>query len=102
MEHEADEKRARTFGLIIEELGIFLAKHGFSDGKPHTINVRLVAMNKDLIIRMRDDCKPLNIKEYYKFLSPLEEKVELSIILKISKDVIYTPIFGANNLILKI
>ena len=102
MEHEADEKRARTFGLIIEELGIFLAKHGFSDGKPHTINVRLVAMNKDLIIRMRDDCKPLNIKEYYKFLSTLEEKVELSIILKISKDVIYTPIFGANNLILKI
>ena len=26
MEHEADEKRARTFGLIIEELGIFLEK----------------------------------------------------------------------------
>lgn len=102
MEHETDEKRARTFGLIIEELGIFLAEHGFSDGKPHTINVRLVAMNKDLIIRMRDDCKPLNIKEYYKFLSTLEEKVELSIILKMSKEVIYTPTFGANNLILKI
>ena len=67
-----------------------------------SINVRLVATNKDLIIHMRDDCKTLNIKEYYKFLSTLEEKVELSIILKMPKEVIYTPIFGANNLLIKI
>ncbi len=55
-----------------------------------------------LIIRMRDDCEPLNIKEYYKFLNTFEEKIGLSIILKISKEVIYTPTFGANNLILRI
>ena len=105
MEHETDEDRALTFGLITEELGIFLAEHGFSDGKPHTINTRLVAKDKDLIIRMRDDCKPLNLTEYYKFLStPKERQKEagIVIIMEMSKEVIYTLTFGANNLIIKI
>ena len=105
MEHGADKKRARTFGLITEELGIFLAEHGFNDGKPHTINARLVAKDEELIIRMRDDCKPLNLTEYYKFLNTPEEKEKeagLAIIMNMAKEVIYTPTFGANNLIIKI
>ena len=106
MEHGADKKRARIFGLITEELGIFFAEHGFNDGKPHTINTRLVAKNEELIIRMRDDCKPLNLTEYYKFLNTSEEKEEkeigLSIIMKMAREVIYTLTFGANNLIIKI
>ena len=105
MEQGADKKRARTFGLITEELGIFLAEHGFRDGKPHTINARLVAKNEDLIIRMRDDCKPLNLTEYYKFMNTPEEKEKeagLAIIMSMAKEVIYTPTFGANNLIIKI
>ena len=105
MEHEAGKKRAKTLGLITEELGIFLAEHGFKDGKPHTINARLVAKNEELIIRMRDDCKSLNLTEYYKFLNTSEEKENeagLSIIMKMSREIIYTPTFGANNLIIKI
>ncbi|MBQ6435113.1 MAG: ATP-binding protein, partial [Synergistaceae bacterium] len=105
MEQGADKKRARTFGLITEELGIFLAEHGFNDGKPHTINARLVAKDEELIIRMRDDCKPLNLTEYYKFLNTPEEKEKeagLAIIMNMAKEVIYTPTFGANNLIIKI
>ncbi|MBR0234390.1 MAG: hypothetical protein IJQ47_10105, partial [Synergistaceae bacterium] len=83
----------------------FLAEHGFNDGKTHTINARLVAKNEDLIIRMRDDCKPLNLTEYYKFLNTPEEKEKeagLAIIMNMAKEVIYTPTFGANNLIIKI
>ena len=105
MEHGADKKRARIFGLITEEISIFLAEHGFKDGKPHTINARLVSKNEELIIRMRDDCKPLNLTEYYKFINTPEEKEKkagLAIIMKMSKEVIYTPTFGANNLIIKI
>ena len=105
MEHEAGKKRARTLGLITEELGIFLAEHGFYDGKPHTINSRLVARNEELIIRMRNNCKPLNLTEYYKFLNTPEEKekeADLAIIMNMAKEVIYTPTFGANNIIVKI
>lgn len=106
MEHGAGKKRAKTYGLITEELAVFLAEHGFKDGKEHHINMRLVAKDDELIIRMRDDCKPLNLKDYYQLLNDSqgkeEEKVNLSIILKMAKDVKYTATFGANNLILRV
>ncbi len=106
LEHGADKKRAKLYGLVTEELSIFLAEHGFSDGKEHNINTRLVAKDDDLIIRMRDDCKPLNLKDYYKMLGDSqeaeEEKVNMAIIFKASKDIKYTATFGANNLIIRI
>ena len=110
VEHEADEERARFYGLVTEELSIFLSEHGFKDGKPHSINARLVAKDEDLIIRMRDDCKLLNLREYYQMLSDnsgdtnggvAKEALGLPIIFKASKEVQYTPTFGANNLIIR-
>ncbi len=106
MEHGADKKRARTYGLITEELSVFLAEHGFKDGKPHHINARLVAKNDDLIIRMRDDCKPLNLKDYYRLIQSSQDKkdeeINLAIIFKMAKEVKYTATFGANNLIVRV
>ena len=105
MEHGADKKRAKSYGLITEELSTFLAEHGFNDGKEHHINARLVAKNDDLIIRMRDDCKPLNLKDYYQKIQDNQEQekeLSLAIIFKAAKDVKYTATFGANNLIVRI
>ena len=106
MEHGADKKRALTYGLIAEELAIFLAEHGFKDGEEHNINARLVAKDDDLIIRMRDDCKPLNLKDYYQTLLETPEieddEISLSIVFKMAKDVKYTATFGANNLIVRV
>ena len=106
MEHGADKKRARKYGLITEELSVFLAEHCFIDGKEHNINMRLVSKGDDLIICMRDDCKPMNLVKYYKLLQGVqdkkEEEINLAIILKMAKDVKYTAAFGANNLIVRV
>lgn len=106
MEHGADKQRALTYGLITEELAIFLANIGFKDGEEHNINARLVAKDDDLIIRMRDDCKPLNLKDYYQMLLETpeieDEEISLAIIFKMAKDVKYTATFGANNLIIRV
>lgn len=106
LEHGADKKRAMTYGLITEELAIFLANIGFKDGEEHNINARLVAKDDDLIIRMRDDCKPLNLKDYYQMLLETpeieDEEISLAIIFKMAKDVKYTATFGANNLIIRV
>lgn len=106
LEHDADKKRAMTYGLITEELAIFLANIGFKDGEEHNINARLVAKDDDLIIRMRDDCKPLNLKDYYQMLLETpeieDEEISLAIIFKMAKDVKYTATFGANNLIIRV
>lgn len=106
VEHGSDEDRARLYGLVTEELSIFLSDHGFKDGKNHYINARLVAKDEDLIIRMRDDCKLLNLSDYYRLLGDKEadsssEDIGLSIIFKASKEVKYNPTFGANNLIIR-
>lgn len=86
MEHDASAKRARNFGLVIEELSIFFAEHGFKDGMPHYINARLVAKDDDLIVRMRDDCQLLSLKEYYQLVKESQDKkddeMNLSIISK--------------------
>ena len=96
-------RRARNYGLVTEELAIFLTEHGFNDGKTHNINARLVAKGEELIIRMRDDCKPLNLTEYYKALTESYERdAGLSIIMKMSKDVQYTNTLGTNNLIVSV
>ncbi len=106
MEHGADRKRAMNYGLITEELSLFLAEHGFKDGKEHHINMRLVAKDGDLIVRMRDDCKPLNLKDYYQTLIETPEieddEITLAIIFKKAKDIKYTATFGANNLIIRV
>ena len=104
MEHGADRSRARKFGLIVEELSCFMTEHGFDDGKSHNINMRLVSKDEDLIIRMRDDCKPFNLEEYFELIRAdrkTEEDISLVIIFKMAKDVKYISTFGANNLILK-
>ena len=80
-------------------------EHGFDDGKPHNINARLVAKDEDLIIRIRDDCKPFNLTEYYRHIqenTESDKELSLSIIMKMAKDVKYTATFGANNLIVRI
>ena len=105
MEHGAGQKRALTYGLITEELSAMLAEHGFSDGKPHNINTRLIAKDEDLIVRLRDDCKPFNVTEYYERVKndlDKEKEISMRIIMKMAKDVRYTTAFGANNMIVRI
>ena len=103
LEHGADMNRARTYGLVTEELAIFLAEHGFNDGRTHSINARLVAKGDELIIRVRDDCEPLNLTEYYEALTESREReAGLSIIMKMSEQVQYTSTLGTNNIIVRI
>ena len=103
LEHGADMKRAKTFGLLTEELAGVLSEHGFSDGKTHNINARLVSKGDELIIRMRDDCKPFNMTEYYKMVrNDIEQSAGMAIIMNKSKEVQYTNTLGTNNLIVRL
>ncbi len=65
----------------------------------------MVSKDDDLIIRMRDDCKPLNLNDYYQLIKANYEKdkeISLAIIFKMAKQVKYTSTFGANNLIIRV
>ena len=65
----------------------------------------MVSKDDDLIIRMRDDCKPLNLNDYYQLIKDSNDKeneISLAIIFKMAKQVKYTSTFGANNLIIRV
>ncbi len=105
LEHGADKKLARIYGLITEELYLFFTQHSFSDGKPHRVGVKLIGKDNELIIRMRDDCNAFNVTEYYEMIradQKAEDELSLSIIMKMAKEVRYTETFGANNLIVRL
>ena len=58
-----------------------------------------------LIVRLRDDCRPFNVTEYYELMKndpDKEKEISLAIIMNTAKDVKYTTAFGANNLIVRI
>ena len=103
LEHGAEKKRALTFGLITEELSGVYAEHGFADQKTHNIDARLVAKNEELILRIRDDCKPFDVTQYFGIVKDeLDKEIGLTIIMKTAKDVKYTPAFGANCLVVRV
>ena len=77
----------------------------FAENTDNKILHRLVAKGGDLIVRIRDDCKPFNVTEYYELIKDDQDKekeISLAIIMKMAKDVKYTAAFGANNLIVRI
>ena len=83
MEHGADQRRAKTVGLITEEMSGLYANRGFADGKEHRVN----------------------ITDIYK--KDMEEKgstedTGLTIVMRMTKDVKYAAAFGANNLIIRV
>ena len=105
LEHGASRKRALNYGLITEELAGILADHGFSDGKPHSIHARLVAKNEELIIRIRDDCTPFDMTEYYHLIMESrapETDTGFALVMKLAREVQYSFTFGANNLIVRL
>ncbi|WP_371263041.1 hypothetical protein [Selenomonas ruminantium] len=60
------KEKARVLAHCIEELGVNIIRHGFNDGKPHAIDVRILAKEKEIILRIRDDCRPFNPVNYYR------------------------------------
>ena len=49
--------------MYIEEMGNIIMLYGFSDGKPHHLEVRLSLLHGQAFLRFRDDCRRFDITE---------------------------------------
>ena len=104
-ENGIDMKKANIISLCIEELGMNIIEHGFSDGKPHSIDMRILAKDDEVIVRIRDDCRPFNLTEQYKIISLQEDvtkNIGIRMVVKTCKDIQYLSTMGTNNLIIRI
>lgn len=97
---------AEIVSLAIEELAGNIVQHGFTDNKPHHVDIRILAKNDELIVRLRDDCRPFDpVDKYRKELqydTNPENGIAIKMIMRLVRDIKYTGLYGMNNLILRI
>lgn len=100
--HNFDKKRAMLAGLCVEELAVVLIEHGFNDKKQHYINIRLAIKRDSILIRFRDNCKPVNPIDFYKLDDPNDSAANIGVkmIIKMAAKVEYTKSLQLNNLLI--
>lgn len=106
MENGADKKQANIFSLAVEELAGNIAEHGFSDGHPHHLDIRMLKKDDQLILRFRDDCRRFDPVEKYRtelqYADDPERGIGIRMMMKLAKEINYTGMYGMNNLIIRI
>ena len=105
-ENNIESTTAFKLSLCIEEIGMNIINHGFRTNKKNAINMRVVVKNDELIIRIRDNCKPFNPLERYKMqvkdnADPMKN-IGIRIVMGMCSSVNYICTFNTNNLIMKI
>ena len=105
-ENGIDRKKANVLALCVEEMGRNIIEHGFTDGKEHTIDIRILIKDGELMLRIRDDCRPFNPVERYELIRQQEEdptkNIGLRLVSKMSRSVQYLSALGINSLIIRI
>ena len=79
-------------------------EHGFSDGKPHRMEVRVLVKDGQYTLRVRDDCALFDLKEKAAHWAPdpehPESNIGIRLIMASCTDVNYSCAMNTNNLII--
>ena len=99
-----DNRRSMFAGVCIEEMAGNIVDYGFDDGKKHFVDVRIIIKGEKVIIRLRDDCRPFDPKNWAKIHNPEDPTKHIGIRLckKISTEFNYVNALKLNNMIVKI
>lgn len=101
--HGLAKKETNRVALCIEEMAGNVVEHGFSDGKPHHLDVRVIIKDGQTILRLRDDCEFFDLREQAKKWSfdpeHPERNIGVRMVMCASKDIVYTRTMKTNNLI---
>ena len=100
-----DERRAYYSALAMEEMAGNIVEHGFTkDHKTHSIDVRVVHKDDNVILRIKDDCIPFDPKERQQISGndDITKNIGIRMIYKMIKDIDYQNMLGLNVLTMKI
>ena len=103
-EHGSGDKLAKKIHLCLEEMGANIIRHGFSDGKDHSIDIRVLRQKDGFTIRMRDDCKAFDPKTWHEIHHPddVTRNIGIRLVMGIAKDVQYVNTMQLNNLVIEL
>ncbi|MBQ6374077.1 MAG: ATP-binding protein [Clostridia bacterium] len=101
-----DERRVYHASLCMEEMAGNIVEHGFKkDRKHHSIDIRVVHRNDDVIVmRIRDDCVPFDPEERKELVDPKDfmKNVGIRMVYKSARSVEHQSILGLNVLTIQI
>ena len=100
-----DSRRAYYAGLCMEEMAGNVVTHGFSkDNKKHSVDIRVVHSDDDVILRIRDNCMEFNPAERAETneIKPDGKNMGISMVYKIANEVTYQSLLGLNVLTIRL
>lgn len=102
-ERGASDRIAYYTSLAVEELAGNVIRHGFKDGRPHHMSVKLRKDGDEWILRLRDDCRDFDPVAYVKGITPEQKQSHFGIrmIYGLADDVKYLNTLKLNNLIIR-
>ncbi len=106
--HGITGKRRNYSSLCTEELAGNIVRHGFADGKHHSIDIRVSYVNEDIIICFKDDGIPFDPEEASRLfvaedhenegIGPAFKNIGLRLVDRICVSMNYQNTFGLNIL----
>ena len=83
---------------------MLIIERGFDNVKEHSVDVRIFANEDSLIIRTRDDCKALSMKEKQLIINEAadDEYMGMKLVKAFAKDVHYLPTMNMNNFMIEV
>lgn len=99
-EKGATQKQAFLMALFVEELCTNVIEHGFSDGKSHSIDVRVMVVDGEWTLRYRDNCRLFDPTEWLKMhdTDDPEKNIGIKMVCGMAKDIKYLSTMELNNL----
>ncbi|MBR2530289.1 MAG: ATP-binding protein [Lachnospiraceae bacterium] len=96
-----DDRRSYLASLFLEEMAGNVVEHGFTkDGKDHTIDIRVVHKGDEVILRIKDDCRPFDPSVRKEMRDPEDpaKNIGIRMIYKMAKQMEYQNMLGLNVL----
>ena len=99
-----DGRRSMFAGVCIEEMAGNIVDYGFDDGRKHFVDVRVIVKSEQVIIRLRDDCRPFDPKKQAEIFNPDDPTAHIGIRLvrQMATEFNYVNVLKLNNLLIKI
>ncbi len=100
-----DPRRSYLAALFLEEMAGNIVDHGFTkDRKNHSVDIRVVHKDDNVIMRIKDDCVPFDPATRKGIVDPedITKNIGIRMIYKLEPDTEYKNILGLNVLTVRL
>ncbi|WP_408071836.1 ATP-binding protein [Butyrivibrio sp. JL13D10] len=99
------KRKCCFISLFVEEISKNIVEHGFSPGQQNSVVVKLIQSGETVTVSIKDTCRHFDPTLYYEKVnekSSIDNGFGIKMIMKLSKNVIYTNNFNLNNLLVEV